>query len=405
MEGLVGNFELLKELKIAGGGKIVLVLLDGLGGLPMYKGGTTELETARTPNLDVLAAEGICGLHIPIAPGITPGSGPSHLAVFGYDPQIYNIGRGVLESVGIDFPLTKQDVAARGNFCSLDEQGLITDRRAGRIATELNRELCALLRSVDLPGVEIFVETVKEHRFILVLRGKGLSGDLTETDPQRLGVPPLPVSAMSPEAERTANLVNGFIEQARILLHDQHPANMMLLRGFSKWPDIPSMQDVFGLNPASIAVYPMYRGVARLVGMEPLETGSSISDEFDALEQHFEEYDFFYLHVKKTDSAGEDGDFDRKVALIEETDAQIPRLMALEPDVVIVTGDHSTPALLKAHSWHPVPVLIRSQRSGLDNVTLFSERACASGTLGRFPAIDIMPIALANALRLGKYGA
>ena len=399
------NFELLKELKIAGGGKIVLVLLDGLGGLPMYKVGKTELEAAHTPNLDALAAEGICGLHIPIAPGITPGSGPSHLAVFGYDPQIYNIGRGVLESVGIDFPLERQDVAARGNFCSLDEQGLITDRRAGRIATELNRELCALLRSVDLPGVDLFVETVKEHRFILVLRGEGLSGHLTETDPQRLGVSPLPVGAMSPEAERTANLVNDFIEQARILLHDQHPANMMLLRGFSKWPDIPSMQEVFGLNPASIAVYPMYRGVARLVGMEPLETGPSISDEFDALEQHFEEYDFFYLHVKKTDSAGEDGDFDRKVALIEETDAQIPRLMALEPGVVIVTGDHSTPALLKAHSWHPVPVLIRSQRSGLDNVTLFSERACASGTLGRFQAIDIMPIALANAMRLGKYGA
>jgi 2,3-bisphosphoglycerate-independent phosphoglycerate mutase len=235
----MGNFELMKELKIAGGGKIVLVLLDGLGGLPMHKGGATELEAARTPNLDALAAEGICGLHIPIAPGITPGSGPSHLAVFGYDPQIYSIGRGVLESVGIDFPLERQDVAARGNFCSLDEQGRVTDRRAGRIAaTELNRELCELLRSVDLPGVEIFVETVKEHRFILVLRGEGLSGDLTETDPQRLGVLPLPVNAMSPEAERTANLVNGFIEQARMLLHDQRPANMMLLRGFSKWPDV-----------------------------------------------------------------------------------------------------------------------------------------------------------------------
>ena len=401
----MGNFELVKELKIAGGGKIVLVLLDGLGGLPMHKGGPTELEAARTPNLDALAAEGICGLHIPIAPGITPGSGPSHLAVFGYDPRIYSIGRGVLESVGIGFPLERQDVAARGNFCSLDEQGQITDRRAGRIATELNRELCALLRSVDLPGVDIFVETVKEHRFILVLRGEGLSGDLTETDPQRLGVSPLSVNAMSPEAERTANLVNDFIEQARMLLHDQNPANMMLLRGFSKWPDIPSMQEVFGLNPASIAVYPMYRGVARLVGMEPLDTGPSISDEFDALEQHFEDHDFFYLHVKETDSAGEDGDFDRKVALIEETDAQIPRLMSLEPDVVIVTGDHSTPSLLKAHSWHPVPVLIRSQRSGLDNVTVFSERACASGALGQFPAIDIMPIALANAMRLGKYGA
>jgi len=401
----MGDFGLLKELKIGGTGKIVLVLLDGVGGLPMVKGGATELEAAHTPNLDALAAEGICGLHIPIAPGITPGSGPSHLAVFGYDPRKYGIGRGVLESVGIGFSLERQDVAARGNFCSLDDKGAITDRRAGRIPTELNRELCVLLRSIDLPGVELFVETVQEHRFVLVLRGQGLSGDLTETDPQRLGVAPLLVKALSPEAQRTADLVNQFIGQARTLLHDQHPANMMLLRGFSKWPDIPSMQEVFGLNPASIAVYPMYRGVARLVGMEALETGPSISDEFDALEKHFEEYDFFYLHVKKTDSAGEDGDFDRKVALIEETDTQIPRLMALEPDVVIVTGDHSTPALLAAHSWHPVPVLIRSLRSGVDGVTTYSERACASGALGRFPATDIMPIALANAMRLGKYGA
>lgn len=401
----MGSFELMKALKVAGTGKIVLVLVDGLGGLPMVKGGPTELEAARTPNLDTLAAEGLCGLHVPIAPGVTPGSGPSHLAVFGYDPCRYGIGRGVLESVGVGFLLHRQDVAARGNFCSVDEGGRITDRRAGRIPTELNRRLCALLRSVELPGVELFVETVSEHRFILVLRGKSLSEQMTETDPQRLGVAPLPVKALSPEAEQTAKLVNRFIEEARVILHGQHPANMMLLRGFSKWPDMPSMQEVFGLNPASIAVYPMYRGVARLVGMKALDTGPSISEEFEALERHFEEHDFFYLHVKKTDSAGEDGDFDRKVALIEETDAQIPRLMALEPDVVIVTGDHSTPSLLKAHSWHAVPVLIRSPRSGVDDVTTFSERACAAGALGRFPATDIMPIALANALRLGKYGA
>jgi len=399
------HFELMKTLKVSGEGRIVLLLLDGLGGLPREQGGQTELEAAHTPNLDALANEGVCGLHDPIAPGVTPGSGPSHLAVFGYDPLRYVIGRGVLESVGVDFPLGKEDVAARGNFCTLDEQGHITDRRAGRIATELNRDLCAMLRAIKLPGVEVFVETVKEHRFILVLRGKGLSGELSETDPQRLGVSPLPVEALAPEAKATAGLVNEFIQQAGAVLRDQHPANMMLLRGFAMWPEIPSMQEVFGLNPASIAVYPMYRGVARLVGMAPLETGPSISDEFDALVKHFKEHDFFYLHVKKTDSAGEDGDFDRKVALIEETDAQIPKLMALDPDVVIVTGDHSTPALLKAHSWHPVPVLIRSRHCGVDGAVRFSERACASGALGRFPAVDIMPMALANALRLGKYGA
>ena len=399
------RFDVMRELNIPGTGRIVLLLVDGLGGLPLQHGGQTELEAARTPNLDALAAEGVCGLHDPVGPGITPGSGPSHLAVFGYDPYRYVIGRGVLESVGVDFPLGKEDVAARGNFCSVDEHGRVIDRRAGRIGTEVNRELCALLRSIALPGVEVFVETVKEYRFILVLRGQGLSGALADTDPQRLGALPLAAEPLAPEAEATARLANEFIKRAAEVLHDQRPANMVLLRGFSMWPEIPSMQEVFGLNPASIAVYPMYRGVARLVGMKPLHTGQDIADEFDALVQHFTEHDFFYLHVKKTDSAGEDGDFDRKVALLEETDAQIPRLMALDPDVVIVTGDHSTPALLGAHSWHPVPVLIRSRHCGVDEVRKFSERACASGALGRFPAVDIMPIALANALRLGKYGA
>jgi len=399
------HFDLMRKLKVDSPARIVLLLLDGLGGLPVREGGTTELEAAHTPNLDTLASEGICGLHVPIAPGVTPGSGPSHLAVFGYDPLRYIIGRGVLEAVGIGFPLEREDVAARGNFCSLDEQGRITDRRAGRIPTELNRELCTLLRCIDLPGIELFVETVKEHRFILVLRGKGLSSELSETDPQQLGVPPLLAKALTPGAQRTAELINEFLEKARGVLADHYPANMVLLRGFSKWPQIPPMQDVFGLNPASIAVYPMYRGVARLVGMEPLETGPSIAEEFDTLERNFSGYDFFYLHVKKTDSAGEDGDFEYKVSLIEEVDAQIPRLMALEPDVVVVTGDHSTPAALKAHSWHPVPVLIRSVHSGVDSVGNFSERACACGALGRFPATDIMPIALANAMRLGKYGA
>jgi 2,3-bisphosphoglycerate-independent phosphoglycerate mutase len=399
------RFELMRELNVNGTGRIVLLLLDGLGGLPMEHGGQTELEAAHTPNLDALAAEGICGLHDPIGPGITPGSGPSHLAVFGYDPLRYVIGRGVLESVGVDFPLEKEDVAARGNFCSVDESGRVTDRRAGRIATELNRELCGRLRSIALPGVEVFVETVKEYRFILVLRGEGLSGAIADTDPQRLGALPLEAEPLAPEAEATARLANEFIKRAAEVLRDQRPGNMVLLRGFSMWPEIPSMQDVFGLNPASIAVYPMYRGVARLVGMKPLQTGQSIADEFGALVQHFTEHDFFYLHVKKTDSAGEDGDFDRKVALLEEVDEQVPRLMALDPDVVIVTGDHSTPALLRAHSWHPVPVLIRSRHCGVDDVDRFSERACASGALGRFPATDIMPIALANALRLGKYGA
>ena len=385
--------------------KIVMIVVDGVGGAPMVDGGPTELEAAHTPNLDELAARSVCGLHDPIGAGITPGSGPSHLALFGYDPIRCQIGRGVLEAVGIEFPMSTKDVASRGNFCSVDVQGRVTDRRAGRIPTEVNERLCEILRTIELQGARALVETVKEHRFIFVLRGEGLSGDLTETDPQQLGVKPLPVEALTPKAERTAVLVNQFIEQARRVLVDQRPANMILLRGFSVLPDIPTMQELFGLKAASIAVYPMYRGVASLVGMEALSTGPSIAEEFDALEKHLADYDFFYLHVKGTDSAGEDGDFNRKVAIIEEVDEQIPRLMALDPNVVIVTGDHSSPAVLRSHSWHPVPVLIYSRYCRPDVVKAFSETGCTGGALGRFPAVNIMRIAMANALRLTKYGA
>lgn len=396
----------LRELVIQNTNKIVMVIMDGLGGLPMTSGGPTALEAARTPNLDALVARGICGLHEPIGPGITPGSGPSHLALFGYDPFSHEIGRGVLEAVGIDFPLTPQDLAARGNFCTIDSEGRITDRRAGRVATEVSAELCARLQAeVRLPGVEVFVSPVREHRFVLVLRGEGLHPALTETDPQALGVPALPVRPETAEAARTADLVNGFVDQARRILAGSAPANMVLLRGFSKYPTIPSMEDVYGLKPAAIAAYPMYRGLAKLVGMTPLASGATLADEFSALEKQWAEYDFFYLHVKQTDSSGEDGDFYRKVAAIEETDRLIPRLVALEPEVVVVTGDHSTPAALRSHSWHPVPVLLAAATARPDGVDTFGERACLRGSLGRFPAVDIMPLAMAHALKLTKFGA
>jgi 2,3-bisphosphoglycerate-independent phosphoglycerate mutase len=403
----MADLELTKSLLIPNvDTKIVFLIIDGVGGLPMEVGGPTELEAAHTPNLDRLAAEGLCGLHDPIASGITPGSGPSHLAVFGYDPLKCLIGRGILEAAGIDFPLTGRDLACRGNFCSIDEEGLVVDRRAGRIPTETNRQLCDLLRQgVSLPGVEMFVETVQDHRFVLVLRGDGLAEGLTETDPQALGVAPLQVRATRTEAARGAELLNDFIAQARRVLSSQRPANMVLLRGPSKVPDMPQMQDVFGLNPAAIATYPMYRGVAKLVGMAALETGATLPEEFDTLEQEWESYDFFYVHVKKTDSYGEDGNFDAKVHVIEETDGLVERLMALHPDVVVVTGDHSSPARLKSHSWHPVPALIWSPHCRADPARGYNESQCARGALGRIPATDIMPIALANAMRLTKYGA
>jgi 2,3-bisphosphoglycerate-independent phosphoglycerate mutase len=400
------DFKFLKDLVVPAQTKIALIVLDGIGGLPLEPGGKTELESARKPNLDALAAQSALGLADPVAPGITPGSGPGHLGIFGYDPLQYEIGRGVLEALGIDFDLGPNDMAARGNFCSVDASGLLTDRRAGRIATELNAELVKLLRTIKLDGVEVFVETVKEHRFVLVLRGPGLGDALSETDPQRLGVPAQPVRALNPDSEKSAKLVNEFVGRARKLLADKHPANMVLLRGFAKRPAIPSYEQVFGLRAAAIAVYPMYRGLAKLLGMKMVTvTGETIADEFTALEKNWNDFDFFYLHVKKTDSAGEDGDFARKVHVIEEVDTQLPRLMALKPDVVIIGGDHSTPSLLKSHSWHPVPVMLYSRYVRADGIAEYGERACARGSLGHLPAKDLMPIALANAQRLTKFGA
>ena len=396
----------IKQLVQPADSKVVLLVMDGLGGIPREEGGPTELEAAKTPNLDKLASRAICGLHEPVGAGITPGSGPAHLGVFGYDPIRYQVGRGVLAALGIGHPLTKKDVAARGNFCSIDDQGLVTDRRAGRIGTETNQELCKLLSEIDIPGVDVHVKTVKEHRFLLVLSGDGLSGDIADTDPQQTGYAPLEPTGRSAEAEKTVEALKTFVSKAEDVLKDQHPANMLLLRGFAKFPDWPRFNDVFGVRAAAIASYPMYRGVGKLIGMEALEAGADIEDEIATLRANWNDYDFFYVHVKKVDSSGEDGDFDRKVSVIEHTDRVLPDILDLDPDVVVVTGDHSTPAVLKAHSWHPVPTLLYSKYARPDEVKAFGERACVAGGLGpRIPAVDLMPIAMANALRLEKFGA
>jgi len=399
------NLDLMKSISIASPSKIVLLVIDGLGGLPRPETGRTELETAKKPNLDNLAAEGICGLSDPIGPGITPGSAPGHLALFGYDPVSYNIGRGVLEAVGVDFDLQPGDVAARGNFCTVDKSGMVTDRRAGRISTEKCAELCGLLDGKVIDGIEIIIRPVKEHRFIAVFRGEGLSEGVNDSDPQQTGVAPLVISALNREANRMADIGNQFVAQVKTSLTEHSPANMVLLRGFSKRPHLPSISEIYKLKPVAIAGYPMYRGLARLAGMEVLETEAGIEDEFKTLTKNYKDYDFFFLHVKATDSAGEDGDFDRKVAVIEEVDSLLPEITGLQPDVIVVTGDHSTPALLKGHSWHPVPLLLSSRWCRTDKASEFSESACVLGGLGRIPATQIMPLAMANALKLKKFGA
>ena len=399
------DLDLIRSLAVPGTSKIILLSADGLGGFPDPTTGRSELETARIPHLDALARRGACGLLRHVAPGITPGSGPGHLGLFGYEPLRYPVGRGVLEALGIDFDLRAGDVAARGNFCTLDAAGRITDRRAGRISTERCAALVDRLRRIRIPGVELLVEPVKEHRFVLVLRGPGLSGHLSETDPQAIDRPPLPVHAQAPEAQGTADIVNHFVMEARTLLSDAAPANMVLLRGFDQRPALPHFPEVYSLRAAAIAAYPMYRGLARLVGMDVLKTGSTFTDEVRTLQDHWDAYDFVFLHYKDTDKAGEDGDFAGKVAALERLDAALPAIEALKPDVFVVSGDHATPAVLRGHSWHPVPVALAGQYALPDAVERFSERACGPGSLGTLLAHDLMPLILAHALRLTKYGA
>ena len=401
----MNQLELVRELAEKANTKIVMLVADGLGGLPLEPGGRTELETASTPNLDRLAARGTSGSSIPVLPGITPGSGPGHLGLFGYDPLEFRIGRGALEATGIGFELGPDDVAARGNFCSLDTAGLISDRRAGRIPSEESFKVVERLEAVKIDGVETFVRPVKEHRFVVVFRGRGLDGGVADTDPQAVGVAPLDPVAAVPAAGRTAEVAKEFVRQARLILQGEPKANGMVLRGFAAKPQLPTFEQVYGLRSAAIAVYPMYKGLARLAGMTLVGKSQSLGEQIETLAGCWNDYDFFFLHFKYTDSTGEDGNFTEKVRRIEELDAAIPRIEKLGPDVLLVTGDHSTPSLLKSHSWHPVPTLLVADTCRPDGLTGFSERDCLRGGLGQFAAKNLMLLAMAHALRLGKYGA
>jgi len=396
---------IIKEISVKTDSKILLLVLDGVGGLP--QDGETEMERAKTPNLDNLASRSICGLTDAIGYGITPGSGPSHLALFGYDPIKYIIGRGVLEALGIGVELTLKDMAARGNFATMDKRGIIVDRRAGRISTGKNREICALLgkKIEKIKGVKVLIRPGKEHRFVVIFRGDGLSGPVSDADPQKNGEKAKPARAVSPKAKKTEEVANSFIKKATEVLKTQHPANTVLLRGISRVPRIPSMGELFNLSPAAIATYPMYKGLARLAGMEILPTGETIEDELSTLKENFKKFNFFYLHIKKTDSSGEDGNLEKKVKAIEEVDRFIPEILNLEFDVLVITSDHSTPCLLKSHSWHPNPFLLHSKFIRVDGAKRFTERECSRGGLGRFPAVDAMPLMLANGLKLKKFGA
>ncbi|RKY62634.1 MAG: phosphoglycerate mutase [Candidatus Latescibacterota bacterium] len=394
--------------------KILLLVIDGVGGLPHPDTGLTELEAASIPNLDEIAEEGTCGLIDPIARGIAPGSGVAHLALFGYDPVKHPVGRGAVAALGIGLDPAPEDLTVRMNFAT-ERDGVIVDRRAGRLPDELNDKLCDFLReNVRLEGVSFTLKRVKDYRAVVVFKGEGLSDQLTDADPGRTGFPPPFVEAKSPEAERSASIANEFLRQVRELLKtpearkivgDPERANTVLMRGFAHPSYLPPFREVYKLRAGAIATYPDYLGVARMVGMDILDTGDTVADEVATLKRFWDQYDFFFLHIKKTDSAGEDGDFLKKVHLIEEVDSFIPQLLSLNPDVFVVTGDHSTPALFKAHSWHPVPVAFRSRWCRRDAVSAFSERECVKGYLGRFTATELMALILAYSERSARSGA
>jgi 2,3-bisphosphoglycerate-independent phosphoglycerate mutase len=403
----MADLTLMRTLHQPADTKMVLLVMDGLGGLSVAPGGPTELEAAETPNLDRLAAEGTLGQTIPVRAGITPGSGPGHLALFGYDPITFEVGRGVIEASGVGMRVGKGDVAARGNFCTVDASGKITDRRAGRIPSDEARPLVERLDAIELPGVQIDVRVLREYRFGIVMRGEGLGPHIHDTDPLETGEAPLRAVASDPDSEHTADLVNAWVKEARKALADEPKANALTLRGFSANPHLPQFDEIYGLNAACVAVYPMYKGVAHLVGMQ-VQTfdGESPSDEFSAVKSIWSAHDFFFIHIKKTDSLGEDGDFEKKAAMIEKVDAALPELLDLSPDVLAVTGDHSTPARMKYHSWHPVPVLLWAPTTGrADGHKAFGETACSQGGLGTLPASDLMPLMMAHAGRLAKFGA
>ncbi|MGQ9473142.1 MAG: 2,3-bisphosphoglycerate-independent phosphoglycerate mutase [Candidatus Caldatribacteriaceae bacterium] len=398
----------LKELLKKGESKIVLLVADGVGGVPHPEfGGKTELEYASTPNLDILAQKSVLGLINLVTYGVTPGSGPGHIGLFGYNPEELQIGRGVLEALGVGLELRQGDVAARANFATQDAEGVIVDRRAGRISTEECQRIVGMLQEnlKTVEGVEIILKAGKEHRFVLVLRGEGLGDRVKDTDPQKEGFRPLEPKALDESAAKTARVLSLFLERAQELIKNEPKANAILLRGFSQSPTLERFPERYGMRSLAIAIYPMYKGIARLFGFDTPDLEGDLRNEVQCLRENWEKYDFFFLHYKNTDKAGEDGDFVRKVKCIEYLDQFIPEILSLHPGVLVVTGDHSTPALLHGHSWHPSPVLLYSPFAGSDEAKRFTERECRKGYLGQFPAFYLMNLIMANALRLGKFGA
>lgn len=402
---------LYSELTLKTNAKLALIVLDGLGDLATKEQNyLTPLEAAHTPNLDALSKDSAQGRMIPVAPGITPGSGPGHLGLFGYDPLEFQVGRGVIEALGLGVELKPGDVCARANFATLDAKGIVTDRRAGRIPTEMCEKLCALLAAKikKIGDTQIIIKAGKEHRFVVVFRGKGLEGPLTDADPNREGfaVPTVkPRDPKNAKQKKMAGLIAAFYKAALPILAKEKPANGFLMRGIAHQPNIPLFENRYRLKPVALAVYPMYKGLSQLVGMTKIEGPQTIAEQFERYLTEYDKFDFFFIHYKYTDKAGEDGNFAAKKKAIEDFDAALPILLKKRPDVLAITGDHSTPVAAKGHSWHPQPVLLHSALSGSDKLDRFTETGANTGSLGVFEAKYLLRLMQANAKQFDKFGA
>src|ERR1700733_6347071 len=399
------------ELTLETKAKLVLVVLDGLGDIATKEQNyLPPLEAATTPNLDKIAKNSAQGRMIPVAPGITPGSGPGHLGLFGYDPLEYQVGRGVIEALGLGVELKPGDVCARANFATLDAKGIVTDRRAGRIATEVCEKLCAKLAAKikKIGDTQVIIKAGKEHRFVVVFRGKGLEGPLTDADPNREGFAVPTVKPRDPKnlkQKKMAKLIADFYKAALPIIAKEKPANGFLMRGIAHQPEIPLFEDRYLLKPVCLAVYPMYKGLAQLVGMTKIEGPQTVAEQFERYVAEYDNYNYFFIHYKYTDMYGEDGNFEAKKKAIEEFDAALPILLQKRPDVLAITGDHSTPCAVKGHSWHPQPVLLVSELSGWDKLDRVTETGANLGSLGVFESKYWMRLMQANARMFDKFGA
>ena len=398
---------MMDDLLLSNDNKIIFIVLDGLGDIPNPSFGLqTPLEAAKKPHLDRLATKsGVLGRIIPVDTGVTPGSGPGHLSLFGYDPVVYEIGRGVLEVLGLNMDLRDGDLAARANFCTVRD-GLVVDRRAGRIPTEETERLCAMISDnvKEIEGAQVIIKPGKSHRFAVIFRGAGLNDGLTDADPHKENKPFVYTAAKIKEAEASARVVNGFIKKVTDLLKDEPVANSALLRGFSQKPDIRPFTGKYRMKALAIATYPMYRGIAKVLGMDVVAEPVDYEDSMRILKDNYNNYQFFFFHIKETDLAGEDGNFEEKTKAIENADRIINDIYSLNPQALIVTGDHSTPCSLKGHSWHPVPLLIVTKTGETDGL-VFHEKNCIQGSVGTIYSKELMSLALAHGTRLDKYGA